>query len=326
MKAKIFTIIILLLVTFGLADAQEPLLEILKVPAGAEPTIDGIMDDNDPWTEEAWIPMEIEVEGATTHDATSKFQILHNNELIFIIQQIEDNTPNNDPNDIPNTYERDNIEIFFHMDAEPTSDGEYIPSDAITVQLRFQRDGDGEAGLDATGAEVLANLQADDNFEWMVNGDDAGFIFEGAFPVATLNNLGEGPFNGTDFLFEIKYADNTTGTGGTPAGRSQQLYWLNADDNKYHDTRLFALVTLSETEISVNGTSISQVEVGAGSIYVTNNMLMFRNVEGSVSIYNIAGSLVKTNVIERNGSIDISSLNSGVYFVKTEAMTVKFVK
>ena len=311
MRTNIFTIILFLTVC-GLAQAQ---LEILEVPAGSEPVIDGLIDDSDPWTEESWIPMEFEVSASTTHDASSRFQILHNVEIIYIVQQVVDTTPNNDAVAIPNPWERDCIEIFFHM-SDDVSGGTYTPS---TSQLRFVRDGDGEAGFDGTAAIVSA-LQADDNFEWMITTDDEGWVFEGAFPIETLD--AGTLFNYTDMFFEIKATDNTNGQAG---GRTQQLYWGNANDDQWSTLTNWTAAILSTTQIEVPS-AIAEVEVGTGSVYVAGNMLRFRNIEGTVSIYNITGSLVKTDVIERNGSIEISSLNSGVYFVKTEAMTAKFVK
>ena len=121
-------------------------------------------------------------------------------------------------------------------------------------------------------------------------------------------------------LFEIQTADNTTGAAG---GRTQQLFWQDNSDQQWQDTKTFSAVTLVQDEIS---TAIAEVEAQLGSVFVANDMLNFKNVEGAVNIYSISGALVKKDVIEMNGSIDISSLNSGIYIVKTELMTAKIIK
>lgn len=307
MKAKIFTFTLLLAV-FGVAQAQ---LEILKVPAGSEPTIDGAIDEAT-WQEDGWEDQTLNSAGSSTTDASSMFQLLHNTDNIFVGVQVTDATPHNET-DISNTYERDCIELFFHMSDDP-GEGPYTGS---TSQLRFQRDGDGDAGMDGTGT-MVTNLQGDDGFEWMVDGDDAGYVLEVVLPVAVLD--GDAVFGGADFLFDIQTADNTTGAAG---GRTQQMFWNDNSDQQWQDTKTFGAVTLSDTEIS---TAIAQVEAQLGSVWVANDMLNFKNVEGAVNIYSISGALVMKDVIERDGSIDISSLNTGIYIVNTKEMTAKIIK
>lgn len=311
MRTKIFTLSVLLSL-FGLAHAQ---LEVLKIPAGKEPVIDGIMDEYDPWTEDAWIEMLMEVSSSTTSEASSKFQILHNGETIYIIQKIVDPTPNNDATVITNTYARDCNEIFFHMDNNPGG-GSYTGS---TSQLRFQRDGDGSTGFDGTAAIVSA-LKADSRFEWMVTTDDDGWIFEGAFPIDALDL--DGFFDGSDFMFEIKATDNSNGKAD---GRTQQLYWNDGADNQWQNVASFGEAYLSQTEISITN-SIKQSNILNSAVYFENDRLVFRNIEGAVRIYSISGSIVKNDVIDSNGSIEVSTLKSGVYIVKANGLSSKFTK
>jgi len=317
MKSKIFTFI-LLMAAFGLTNAQDQVKEFLAIPDGRDPVIDGIVDENDPWQEE-WLPMDVVVEISTTSDMSAEFQMLHNDSMIFIVLHAEDATPQMDPATVPNSWERDNIEIFFHMASEVT-DAAYVAG--VTSQLRFQRYADitneEDDGFD--GGSVGDDLLAKESFTYAVVSDDDGWIFEGAFPFSGLNSAGG--FDGTNFFFDIKYADNSTGLTGAE-GRTQQNYYYDPDDNKYQDATLFTAVTLSDTEVELAGIETTGAE--SAYAFVSKGALNFRNVKGNVSIYSITGALVQEDVIGLNGSVSISSLNPGVYFVKAENMTAKFV-
>lgn len=311
MKTKITTLILLLCI-YSAVHAQ---LEVLAVPSENVPVIDGVVDDQDPWLEDGWILMEQEVATNSTEDASSSFQILHDDDMIYIVQEIIDATPNNDAGAIANTYARDCNEVFFHM-ADDSGAGTYTAS---TSQLRFQRNGDGETGFDGT-ASIVSALKNDDWFEWMVTTTDEGWTFEAAFPIEVLD--GDGTFNGTDFLFEIKATDNTNGEAD---GRTQQIYYNSPSDDQWQQVASFGFAFLSDTEVQVK-TGIKGLDNLKASVFVTKEQLNFRNIEGPISIYNTAGELIKLSNVEGNGSIDISAFNSGLYIVKANQSTLKFIK
>jgi hypothetical protein len=303
MKAKIFTFILFLAV-FGVANAQ---FEVFKT--AALPTVDGVADDQDPWQENLWTDQALNSAGTSTTDASSMFQLLHDGETIALGVKVTDATPNNG-GDIGNTYERDCVETFFHMSLVDADDGTYGVYQDWTWQYRIQRDGDDGAFVDG---------KTSDDFEWAVTTDDAGYTVEVTYPIATLVS-GYADWDGENFKFDIQTADNTTGAGG---GRTQQMFWNNNTDDQWRDTKVFGPAMLSETMV---GVGVQNIENAVGSVWVSNDVLNFDNVEGNVSIYSISGALVKKANIDRNGTMDISSLKSGIYIVKSDKLTAKILK
>jgi hypothetical protein len=306
MKAKTFTLLLFLAV-FGVAQAQQ---NVPFVDMG--PTVDGVIDTDDPWTEDGWVDQALNSGGSSTTDAASKFQLAHDGTAIYVAVMVTDATPHNEGT-IANTYERDCVELFFHMSLEDVSDGTYGTYQDWTWQIRYQRDGDDGPFVDGNRT---ANLEADDAFAWAVTTDDAGWVLETALTIETLVN-GYADWDSENFKFDIQTADNTTGAAG---GRTQQMFWNNNSDDQWRDTQTFGACVLAE-EVGVQS-----VKNEIGSVAVQNDLLNFKNVEGSVNIYSISGAMVKKATIDRNGSVDISSLKSGLYIVTNKEFTAKFVK
>jgi hypothetical protein len=303
MKAKIFTLFLFLAVGVAVSAQYS---EVLKTDATY--TIDGVIDGSE-WAADGWVDQALNSDASTTTDASSKFQMLHDDDNLYIAVMVTDATPHNEA-EIANTYERDCVEIFTHMsdvDANPDTGAYGVES----KQMRWQRSNEGHEP---------AGVEADAGYEAFVLSDDDGYVLEVILPIAALLN-GGAAFNDVDFKFDIQTADNTTGAAG---GRTQQMFWNNNSDQQWQDTRTFGPLALSETMVQLESTAQVQKEVG--SIYVYNDMLNFNNVEGQVAVYSISGALVKQAVIERNGSMDISDLASGLYIVTSKTLTAKIIK
>jgi hypothetical protein len=306
MKAKIFTLI-MFLAGFGVAQAQQDVLMI-----SALPEVDGVVD-GDVWGADNYLEQLTFKDGATI-DASSKFQILHTEDALAVAVVVADATPHNE-SAISNTYERDCIELFLHMSSEDVDDGTYGTYQDWTWQIRYQRDGDDGPFTDGNRNDALI---ADADFAWEVVTDDAGWVLETVLPIDLLVN-GYADWDGENFKFDIQTADNTTGAAG---GRTGQLFWNDNSDDQWRDTKRFAAMVLSDEMLS----GIQSVQNQIGSVTVVNDQLQFRNVEGNVSVYSISGALVKKAVIDMNGSMDISSLKSGIYIVKSDKLTAKIIK
>ena len=145
MKAKIFTFILFLAVG-SMAFGQ---LEVLNTPDMA-PTIDGIIDASDPWQEDGWVD-QAALGSGSTEDATSKFQLLWDDDNLYLGVMVSDATPNNDN---ATDYQNDCIEAFIHMTGNAV-DGEAFAYDASTSQLRFPR-GETTFSMTGTGSFVTA--------------------------------------------------------------------------------------------------------------------------------------------------------------------------
>jgi hypothetical protein len=305
MKAKIFTLFLLLAV-FGVAKGQ---LEVLYTPNMAV-TIDGVIDESDPWQADGWVDQAMYKDGSTT-DHSSKFQLLHDDDIIYLGVMVVDATPYNTN---ATTYQNDCAEVFFYMDGNSV-DGTEVAYTASTSQSRFQRD---ETTI-ANDGNIYAAIAATDGFDYAVVSDDAGWVLEVAFPIAGLDPAGV--FDGENFMFEIQTADGNA----TDDTRTGQAFWQDASDNQWQYVETFSAAHLSSDEVDL-GISVPSFNQKVASVYVKDNMLNFRNVEGMVNVYSISGSLVKKGIVNMNGTMDISSLKSGIYIVKSDNLTAKVIK
>lgn len=303
---KIFTLVVLV-AAFGFgATAQK-----LVVPYTSKaPVSDGYLDDtDDPWTGD-FVDQATMSSGSSTSDASSAFQLLHDEDFIYIAVKVSDATPNNDAAAIGNSYERDCIELFFAMDTIDDAAGAYQSGD---WQIRFQREAEEGAYIDGSGSVSSALLTAD-GFAWGVETASSDWVMEASFPKATLQQ--EAAFDGEFMKFEIQTADNTTGAG---SGRTQQMFWLNGSDSQWNNTTTFSVIQLAKA------TSVSAI-ANTGSAFVQNEMLKVKNVNGVVNVYDLRGAVVRSAVVNGSASINIADLKSGMYVVKASNLSAKIVK
>jgi hypothetical protein len=90
MKAKIFTLFLFLAIG-SMAFGQ---LEVLNTPDMA-PTVDGVIDSSDPWQADGWVDQLTGKDGATNLH-TSKFQLLWDDDNLYVAAVVTDDTPNSD--------------------------------------------------------------------------------------------------------------------------------------------------------------------------------------------------------------------------------------
>jgi hypothetical protein len=320
---KIFTLI-LLLCAVVIANAQQ--IEKTFKRTGMAPVIDGIVDENDPWSEDDWMEIAFQKAANTTSDASSKMQMLFSKDLsatggfIYLVISVSDETPNNDVS-IPDTYNRDCNEIFFSMDTVATEGGGAYKAGSWQIRiLREEPDGNLIGGNSHANTWSVGTLTESADFKMAVEANSSEYVTEVAFPVAV---LAEGAaFDGKNFRFDIQTGDNSNGEA---TGRTQQIYWNNvANDEQWRDTRAFGLVTISDEVI--HDVSAKNFGTAKGIATVKNNMLNVSNVNGKVSIYDLKGSVMRQANINGKGSIDISDLKAGMYVVKGNGIAQKIVK
>jgi hypothetical protein len=314
MTRKIFTLL-LFVAAFVMTQAQVK-MEIPK--ATKAPVVDGYLDDvDDPWG--TLVDMTVRNPGGTTTGMTSKFKLLAGADAFYVAVVVEDATPSNDATAIPNSYERDCSEIFFSIDTVSMPVGAYKTG---CWQVRIQREGetliDGNSGANTW---AVTTLTGDPNFKYAAETSATEWIAELIFPYATLA-AGLDPAWDYGFTrFDIATADNTTGAAG---GRTEQRYWYGhnglGDDHGWDNTQAMAICKMPKLDAV---TTLNNVKASA---FVSNNVLNVKNVNGVVGIYNIKGSLVRTATVNGNGSIAIADLQSGMYIVKSNELSMKFVK
>lgn len=305
---KIFTLV-LFVAAFGfIANAQ------LVVPyTDVAVEYDGYIDAGvEPWADE-WIDIAITKDPAQANDAdyTSAFQIFHNNEAIIIAVKVNDDTQDGTA---ANSYERDNVEIFFCMDGAYT---ETAYKDGVW-QFRAQRvedealnEGNGLGYFDGS-ANVADPLILDDGFMWGTDDTGSEYVWEIAFPISVLDQAGE--FDGENFKFDIAVAN------GVDGARTGQHFWGTNSDLQWNDAQQFTDIKLE------TGVGVKEVSTKEGTAFVRNNVLKVKDVNGMVKVYSLAGALVKTAVVNGQASIDVSSLKAGMYIVKADNLSAKVIK
>jgi hypothetical protein len=318
MKRKFFTLLAGVAL-FSMANAADPKLVIPY--AGTAPKIDGNIDESDPWGT-SWIDLSVERTTATTHDMTAKFQLMSDSKAVYLAVQVMDATPNNDTT-IKDSYQRDNVEIFFSMETDTLPGGKYKEG---TWQIRVQRDAvskaafiDGNHGKPGGGDYWnVDELEANADFAFGVVNDADKWTAEVKFPYSALATATDTvQFDGQNFLFDLAAADNSNGKAD---GRTQQRYWNNNSDDQWKNASLFNLVQ-TQFKVGVKQASVST----KASAYVSANNLVVANIAGTVNVYDVTGKLVLKSSI-KNGNISLAALKSGMYIVKADNLSKKIIK
>ncbi len=188
--------------------------QIVHVPLVNAPVLDGIVDGNDPWGSN-WISLEAYGLNSTTSALTSKFQIAHDANNIYLVVVTDDATPHSEAS-IANSYERDCSEIYFSMHTPSGDVPEPYLTDNGDWQIRFQRADENGNYIDGSSNVAAVYNQ----FGYAVKDIGTTYVQEMSFPISVLKESGD--FDGKNFRFDIQAADNTTGAA---AGRTQQQFW-----------------------------------------------------------------------------------------------------
>jgi hypothetical protein len=183
--------------------------------------------------------MAAEKTANTVHEMTAHFQLAFNNTYLWIAaEQMGNATIDTDHTAIPNSWERDDFEVFITMDTTSwIYGGRYGEANN---QFRMQRDAEYPWGFDDAHS-IGAN-----NANFLIGQVDAGdgsFVQEWQIPWSGLRApmVDSGSFDGRYLKFEIQAADNTTGSTG---GRNDQRFWRNNSDNEYQDSRTLCLIRI----------------------------------------------------------------------------------
>src|SRR5574344_1291195 len=235
---KIFTLIAFVGVFGFCANAQKT--EVTKVQTTDKAVaFDGVIDTDEPWGE-TWLDIALTKDPAQANDAdyTSKFQIFNNEKSILVAVVVEDNTQDGTA---ANSYERDNIEIFFNMD--PTYKEKAYQ--AGIWQFRAQRiedetinSGKGLGYFDGTnkGDGGIVALINDADFKFAIDNTSDGYTIEIAFPKAALTQTAN--FDGKNFNFDLQVANAVDGK------RTGQHYWGNNSVNPWQDASTFSPIEI----------------------------------------------------------------------------------
>lgn len=223
-------------------------------------------------------------------------------------------------------YTFDNVEFFQDLDTSITGTGTFIGDE---TQGRFNRSWDTYTGNAARN---------DATYEFFETNSASGWTVEATLPWVAFMADGSVPEDMCEWFaktigFDLSVADNDG------SGREGQFAWDadtegagNTEDNAWHDTRVFGLMTFANAPACT--TSVNPVTESEYKVYPNpaTGVVNFNNLEGvtSIEIVNVMGQVVKA--ISTSGLdtvVTISDLKAGQYFAKiytaTSVGTQKFI-
>lgn len=167
---------------------------------------------------------------------------------------------------------------------------------------------DWEYMIPANASAIDANV--------VVDGEDCVFIPAGTYSYLILNpscnvyatnyiaSSQNDPSNATDYVFEAGKTYRFTAAMGS---------------NGINDA---ITIDITDGFVGVNEVAAEQVRV------YPNPATTVLNVEGNgnVEITNILGQVIMTDFVEGQTQINVAGLNNGVYFVRVNGQSVKFIK
>jgi hypothetical protein len=303
-----------------------PPIQTMEIPAAADGiTIDG--DDDAGYSElqtTAWFAGE----GSTGDDAdfTGTFKVAYDPTYLYIWFEILDDYDNSlTYTTDANQWTYDNVEVF--LDLDTIGSGATPAYDTNTIQLRFNR------GL--TDSVQTPGRATQEQYIYHFENTASGWIHEVAIPWTCVLGSAQGASAMEDYLglvhgFDVSCADSDT---DGPDERDCQTAWDmdgadGTEDNAWNNRTVFGIVTLQDNDWGDWNypTSVESHSANVVNAYPNpaTNEITF-DVEGlnTVEIYSITG--VQVMVVETTGTVDISSLNSGLYIARIGENVAQFV-
>jgi hypothetical protein len=258
-------------------------------------------------------------------DLTVAFKVCYDAEYLYLWSEIKDDTDNSTPdNGATNPWTFDNVEPFFDLDTN--NSGVVTAYDSNTIQLRVNR---GMDSVQTFGRTTRAAYQ----LYWENTSD--GWLFEVAIPWKAVLAPSEEtadimPFFDAGMVsgFDMGGADSDAAPG-TPDLRDCQTAWDNDDpsddadrteDNAWNNRSVFGFITFEPLGDAIDNTTTTSATVYPNP---TSGLVTITNISGvtSVEVMNIAGQVVSTQKFD--GTVDMSQLESGIYFIKAGNNVVK---
>ena len=268
------------------------------------PEIDGEIDPI--WDDVNLHPLQQREWWGSPTGLYSWFKMMWDDETLYILNYIEDNTL---VNDAANPWENDNVELFFDMGREKANDGEGF--DDNDYQIRYIWNDDtytGSEGIDETWASSNGVTRAQTTLD-----NEERYVMEWAIPWDALAGITVFvPIGGSKFDFDVSVADNTG------SGRAYIISWNTTADINYKNTSLYGTVTLSDEEVSTS------VDLPVGALFnmypnpVTDYMSISHNklIKDVIITDMIGKEVMMINSDSQNPVVDLSKLGNGVYFIR----------
>jgi len=269
-------------------------------------------------------------EDGAAPDFDGQFKACWSANYLYMYVEVTDDIFEPYVNGKANSWTWDNMEVFIDLDTNSTTD---TYSETSTTQIRIcpgletaagadsicESSSRGDIGLYKSAWEKTPNgYNVELGIPWLTATTDASVDIAAKIAANTVI--------GFDFAIADADGDGTGAEGGRNVEGGAQMFWdLDTDDplsgnedNAYRNRRVFGWMILDGTPVDdpiVSG----YTQVNKETIFVYPNpavdVLHITNYSGSATIFSVTGAVV-LDVENVNGTIDVSSLNSGVYILK----------
>lgn len=176
----------------------------------------------------------------------------------------------------------------------------------------------------------------------MLNGDDFAKKFGGEsgddadwFKLSVIGKL-DGVVTDTVnfYLADYRFEDNTqdyivtdwTWLNLNALGNVTEISfaWSSSDNGEWgmNTPAYFCMDYLSVNTLSIKEPSLETLAVYPNPVQDQISV----NIDGVLTIYNIAGTMVKSEIVEVGSKVSVNELASGIYFVKVGSLVQKIVK
>ena len=278
--------------------------------------IDGIADDV--WADVA--AQDIDVPYAAeevSFTGTATFKALWDNDNVYVIVTVPDDNNYDHIAAGVDSWLADKPEIYFDVTLPLVDSGG--PSDDA---------GHYQAAPDFDPAMPAQSY----TYGFLVDASDAGYVYEYAFPYTWLTDadgVALDPRTVTTIGFDVTIIDlDETGLGGNDGGLGR-INWSNNTTDKVEGGEA------GESWVSLDQAGAFNF-VGAPSSVsnaTVNNTMVYPNVASAnitinveASEYSIINSLGQVVMVSEDNVINISSLETGVYFVKANNQVARILK
>ncbi|WP_116106217.1 sugar-binding protein [Lewinella sp. IMCC34191] len=298
----------------GLIGYSNQLSVTLRAPVASifktmmMPIIDGVADDI--WDSENILTLEAENElvgsDIEEDDLSGTVRLLWDDDNMYFLAEIIDDELVNDSD---NTYEDDNIELYFDVDNAKA--GSYDDDDA---QLSF-------AWNDGTTIGTIPGGFDTEGITYAISDTDFGYFVEGMIPWSV---LGGTPTDSMMIGFDFMVNDDDDG-----GGRDGKLSWNATEDQAWTNPSLFGTIMLRSANVLSNVVTLQGRTI---TLFPnpTSGRLNLRGIEGTFDyeIYDAGGRLQARSTGQQY--IPTDGLATGVYFLRVraggESVQTRFVK
>jgi hypothetical protein len=131
-------------------------------------------------------------------------------------------------------------------------------------------------------------------------------------------------FNGTDTAATV-YAKQTGNSATLTLANGTYTLGVAAVDNSGNTSNKKTVSITVNIETGINAVTVSALQISPNPANEYLNISV-TGLNKTVRIYDLTGKLVIAKTINGNGTISVSSLKAGLYFVKANGLTAKFIK